>query len=63
MQQSRKPGSEITPCGRTEPHRAHRAWTTSEVGICPGVPAVNTAQPSPDFDTWVASFAPEQAKR
>jgi hypothetical protein len=27
-----------TPCGWREPHRAHRAWTTPEVGICPGVP-------------------------
>ncbi|MFK8844907.1 hypothetical protein [Streptomyces sp. Ac-502] len=62
MNQSRKPGSESTPCGWTRPHIAHRAWTTPEVGICPGVPpTVNTAQPAPDYDDWVASFTPEQA--
>ncbi len=63
MEKSRKPGSESTPCGRTEPHRAHRAWTSAEAGICPGVPTVNTAQPDPHFDAWVSSFAPAEAAR
>lgn len=29
---------DVTPCSLTGPHLPHRAWTTPDVGVCPGIP-------------------------
>lgn len=35
------------PCGRSEPHIAHRNWRGEHCGVCPGVPeAAHTAADS-----------------
>ncbi|MFD5564485.1 hypothetical protein [Kitasatospora griseola] len=38
-----RPGPTAT-CGRTDPHIAHRAWATPDVGICPGIPTTEDAR-------------------